>query len=256
MKYIFGPVHSWRLGRSLGIDPISTSDKICSMNCVYCQVGETSVYSHERKEYVATRDVIDEIKSLSLIDIDYLTFSSNGEPTLAKNLGDMIEELRTIRKERIAVITNSTLMYREDVQKDLCLADFVLAKLDACDQETLSTVNRAMESISFSRVVDGIRNFRQKFDGKLDLQIMFVDTNRKYAKEIAGIARDIAPDEIEINTPLRPSGVKPLTRESLDEIKKCFEGLPAKTVYEMARKTIDPIHMEDTIKRHGICRDL
>lgn len=251
LKYIYGPVYSWRLGRSLGIDPIDGKDKICNMDCVYCQLGKTVHFTNERKIYVPTEEIVREVRSLPPTGIDYLTFSGQGEPTLAKNLGDMMRALRGIRKEKIAVLTNSVLLYESQVQTDLSFADFVVAKLDACSQETVSSINKTMKGIKFQAIVEGIKMFRQGFQGRLALQVMFIDANKDYAKAIADIAREIHADEIEINTPLRPSPVQPLSQEELEVIKKSFEGLPAKIVYELEQKTIEPFNEHDTIKRHG-----
>lgn len=250
-KYIYGPVYSWRLGMSLGVDPVAGKDKICNMDCIYCQLGKTVHWSNERKVYVPTEEIVKEVNSLPKADIDYLTFSGRGEPTLAKNLGEMIIALKKIRKEKIAVLTNSVLLYEKQVREDLSCADFVAAKLDACDQETVARIDKTMKGIAFERIVEGIRMFRRGFQGKLALQIMFMDANKGFAGKIADIAREIAPDEIEINTPLRPSGVNPLSRDELETIKGFFKGLRAKTVYEMERKTVEPFNKRDTIKRHG-----
>lgn len=260
-KYIYGPVESWRMGKSLGIDPLSDSVKICNLNCIYCQLGKTPILTNERKEYVATEEIVNEIRkffeaaelrdSLITKDIDYLTFSGRGEPTLAKNLGEMIRAVRSMREENIAVITNSTLMHLPEVQKDLASSDLVVAKLDACDEVSFLEVDKAMKGISFEDTLDGIKDFRKVFQGKLAIQIMFIEENRKYASRIADVVRDIKADEIQINTPLRPSAARPLDREEIDEIKSCFRGMPAVTVYERNQKETVSFNKQDTIKRHG-----
>ena len=181
-KYIYGPVPSWRLGSSLGIDPISDKDKICTFDCIYCQLGKTYKFTAERKVYIPADKIIDEINSLPEIKIDYITFSGAGEPTLAANLGKMIESVRLLRKEKIAVITNSSLMNRPDVRNDLMLSDFVLAKLDSCSQKTLDLINRPMKQITFNSILDGIKQFKLSYKGKFALQIMFVEKNEKYAE--------------------------------------------------------------------------
>lgn len=255
--YIYGPVESWRMGKSLGIDPLSDKAKICNLNCVYCQLGKTHVLTNERKEYVATDIIIAEIDKFfnenpSIVEnIDYLTFSGRGEPTLASNLGDMIRSIRKIRKEQIAVITNSTLMHIKQVQRDLSEADLVLAKLDACDEFSFKEIDKAILGISFEKVLGGIKSFRDLYRGQLAIQIMFVEDNRKYAKEIAELIRNINADEVQINTPLRPSAAKPLDKKGIQEIKSYFYGIPAVTVYEHERKETIPMDEQDTILRHG-----
>jgi wyosine [tRNA(Phe)-imidazoG37] synthetase (radical SAM superfamily) len=252
-KYIYGPVHSWRLGTSLGIDPISDKAKICNLDCVYCQLGKTPHLINERKEYVPTQEIIHELASVPNLDIDYLTFSGRGEPTLAKNLGEIIEMARKVRKEKTAVITNSTLLGHRSVQEDLSSVDLVVAKLDACNEYTFSCVDRAIHSISFSDVMRGIQSFQSSFPGKLALQIMFIELNKQYASTIADLARAIQPDEIEINTPLRPSAARPLSEDELNEIKEHFRGLTAFTVYEKEKekKDVQAFDEQATIQRHG-----
>ncbi|MDD5655136.1 MAG: radical SAM protein, partial [Candidatus Omnitrophica bacterium] len=136
-KYIYGPVPSWRLGSSLGIDPVSKGRKICSFDCVYCQIGKAGLFIKERKRFIDTGEIIAELAGLPPLKIDYLTFSGAGEPTLAENLGEMIKAVKAIRPEPIAVITNGSLMTQADVRQELALADFVIAKLDAYSPESL-----------------------------------------------------------------------------------------------------------------------
>ena len=149
-RYIYGPVPSWRLGSSLGIDPLSRDGKVCSFDCIYCQIGETAFLTDERKTFVPAAKIINELDSLPALKIDYITFSGTGEPTLAENLGQMIKAIKQIRREKIAVLTNSSLMYREDVQRDLFLADFVVAKLDAPSQTIFELVNRPIKTIKIN----------------------------------------------------------------------------------------------------------
>ncbi|MCK5306798.1 MAG: radical SAM protein [Candidatus Omnitrophica bacterium] len=252
-KYIYGPVSSWRLGSSLGIDLLSQDRKICTFNCLYCQLGGFEEYTNQRKAYVPTKDVMAEIKSLPDVKIDYFTFSGRGEPTLAKNLGEAINELRKIRKEQIAVLTNSTLLQNEEVRKELALADYVALKLDACSQATLESINKPAPEIKFDELLESIKIFRNNFSGTTALQMMFVDENEGYAEKFVELAREIAPDEVQINTPLRACRVKPLSKEKLHRIKELFSSLPMeiKCVYEAERKEAAVISKEDTLKRRG-----
>jgi len=236
---------------SLGIDPVSDKTKVCNFDCVYCQLGDTAVLTNERKVYVPTQRIVDEVKQLPEVMIDHITFSGRGEPTLAANLGEMIQALRAFRKEKIAVITNASLMDKEEVRQDLALADQVLAKLDVCDQHSLAQINKAVHDVKFLGIVEGIEQFKKGFKGRLALQLMFIEENKNAATKIAALCRRISADEIQINTPLRPSSVKPLTKRELDDIKACFEGLPAVTVYEKEPKPYTPFNEAETKKRHG-----
>jgi len=250
-KHIYGPVSSWRLGASLGIDPISRKEKICTFDCLYCQLGGTRVLNDKRRIFVPTKDLIEEVAGLPPIKIDYITFSGRGEPTLAKNLGDMIESIRKIRKEKIAVITNSSLIERKDVQDDLRFADLVMLKLDASSEEIFRDINRPMKGITLDAVLNGIGGFKSGYKGRLALQIMFMKENKDDIGDLAGIAGAIDPDEVQINTPLRPCGVNPLSRKELNNIKEYFKGMNITCVYDAKGKEVTSISRADTLKRRG-----
>lgn len=250
-KYIYGPVPSWRLGSSLGIDPVSTGEKVCSFDCVYCQISKTALLTDKRQIFIRCEDIIKELDSLPPLKIDYITFSGAGEPTLAANLGEMIRTIKKIRQEKTAVISNASLLHREDVREDLLAADLVMAKLDAPTQDILTAVNRPIETIDIERVLSGIKEFKRIYKGKLALQIMFVEQNKNHAQAIARIARQICPDEVQINTPLRPCRAKPLSEAELEGIESYFDGLNHLSVYKAEKKKIKPISDEDTLKRRG-----
>lgn len=250
-KYIYGPVASWRLGSSLGIDPLSKGEKVCTFDCVYCQIGKTKILTDKRGTFVRIGDIIEELDSLPSLEIDYMTFSGTGEPTLAENLGQMIKAIKKIRNEKIAVLTNASLMHREDVQKDLFLTDFVVAKLDASSQEVFKQVSSPLDGIEIANIIQGIKNFKSCYMGKLALQIMFIEQNKKHAKQIAQIAKEIGPDEVQINTPLRPCRVKPLTKSEMDTIKRYFGSLNTVSVYNAEKKNVKPISSDDTLRRRG-----
>lgn len=250
-RYIYGPVPSWRLGSSLGIDPISKNEKVCTFDCIYCQIGKTRCLNDERKTFVPTEEVIKELDSLPSLKIDYITFSGTGEPTLAENLGEMIKAVRQIRQEKIAVLTNSSLMHRDNVVKDLFLADLVVAKLDAPSQDIFELVNQPAKNIRIDAVIRAIKDFRSCYKGKLALQIMFMKENKIYAKEIAQIAKEINPDEAQLNTPLRPCGVKPLTKDEIAALEGYFCPLNTVSIYKAEKKHVNPISSRDTLRRRG-----
>ncbi|MFC1576060.1 radical SAM protein [Candidatus Omnitrophota bacterium] len=232
-KYIYGPVSSWRLGRSLGVDAVSAGQKkICSFDCIYCQAGKTKDLTAKRRVFIPTGTIAEEIKSLPPVKIDYITFSGRGEPTLAKNLGELIRKVKKIRKKKIAVITNSSLLFRKDVRRDLAPADFVMAKFDASTEDVFRKVNKPAKSVRLTKTIKGIKEFKRRYKGKFALQIMFVKKNVKFAEEIAKLAKNIKPDLVQINTPLRPSGVRPVSRKEMKDIKKLFKGIKVVSVYD------------------------
>lgn len=255
-QYIYGPVPSWRLGSSLGIDLLSQAEKICNFDCLYCQLGQNKKYTLERKAYVPIKEVIDELGELPDTNIDYITFSGRGEPTLAANLGEGIKAVKLIRKEPVAVLTNGSLMGMDEVRKEIISADFVVAKLDAYSPESLREINRPAEGIEFGNVLEGIKTFKKSFKGKLALQMMFIDNNKNDVDKLIYLANYIKPDEVQVNTPLRPCGIKALTKEEILTIKNSFiascKGVNVVSAYdERANKNIVSLSDEDTLKRRG-----
>jgi wyosine [tRNA(Phe)-imidazoG37] synthetase (radical SAM superfamily) len=247
---VYGPVASWRLGRSLGIDLVNARRKVCSFDCVYCQLGKTGQFRVAPREFVSLEQLTSEIRLLRAIQADYVTFSGTGEPTLASNLGEAIILARSILGLPIAVLSNSSLMFRTDVRRQLAHADTVVAKLDVPNEEMLATVNRPAPGLHFDQIKDGIRLFRDEYRGRLALQIMFVEANKDYAREIADLSRQISPDEVQINTPLRPCAVRPLPPESIAEIRKEFTNLNyVVTVYEAPKPEVMPLNVTETLRR-------
>lgn len=251
MKAVYGPVSSWRLGRSLGIDLICKPKKVCSFDCIYCQLGKTKRKTLERKVYVKTEKVLKDLEEvLPKIKADVITFSGTGEPTLAKNLEEIIDFLRRKTSLPLAILTNSTLFFDEEVQRALNKLDIVVAKLDASDENSFKKINRPAKGISFEKYLNGIKFFRKNYTGKFALQMMFIKENKNFAKEMARIAKEIGPDEIQINTPLRPCAVKPLNKEEIKKIKKIFNGFKnVISVYEAKKPKVVPIDIEEVKKR-------
>lgn len=252
LNYVYGPVSSWRLGASLGIDLLSREEKICSFDCLYCQLGRTGVHTSERGVFVSTEALLEEIHALPPeLWIDFITFSGRGEPTLAANLGEAIEAIKRVRREPVAILTNASLVDREEVRAEVARADLVVAKLDACSGELLRTINRPAAGITYETILDGLVSLRREYAGRLALQIMFVEENRDSAPELA---RRIGTDEVQINTPLRPGGKRPLDRTEIAELIHCFRDLSVRCVYEEPRVDVTPISSGDTLKRRGKTR--
>ena len=250
MKIVYGPVDSWRLGRSLGVDLICKPNKICSFDCIYCQLEKTEKITSERSEFVDIKNVENElIKALKLRKPDVITLSGMGEPTLATNINETIELIRGLTNIPLAILTNSSLFYNEDVQNSLSKLDIIVAKLDAPNQEIFQKINQPAKGVTFEKTVEGIKSLRKKFKGKFALQIMFINENKEYTQEIVQCVKDINPDEIQINTPLRPCKVKPLSKQELDEIEKTFDGLNTITVYKSPKPKTDPLDKMELIKR-------
>jgi wyosine [tRNA(Phe)-imidazoG37] synthetase (radical SAM superfamily) len=250
---IYGPVPSWRLGRSLGIDLLSNREKACSFDCIYCQLGRTVHLEVERKEFISLDRLARELKAVVDINADYATFSGLGEPSLASNLGEAIGLVKSALGLPVAVLTNSSLMFREDVRHELSLADVVVAKVDAPNEELFRRINRPVAKQTLGEILKALKIFRGHYQGKLALQMMFVEANKDYAADIAEIAEQISPDEVQINTPLRPCSVNPLGPQQIVAIKAAFSGLrKIVTVYEAQRSDITPLSQEETSLRRPL----
>jgi len=254
MSIIYGPVPSWRLGRSLGIDLLPGDGKTCSFDCVYCQLGRTTRPLAERAEFVSLEALAQELKGVRRIGADYVTFSGMGEPTLAINLGEAIRLARRTLGLPIAVLTNSSLMPSADVRQDLGYADVVVAKLDAPNEELFRRINRPLVGYSLEEIVRAISSFRAGYQGKLALDMMFIRANKRLASEMAALARRLVPDEVQVNTPLRPCAVAPLIAEEIAAIRAEFGGLPVVTVYEAARPQVSPLDVDETLRRRPSAR--
>lgn len=252
MKCVYGPVASWRLGSSLGMDVICRPKKICSFDCIYCQLEKTEKITDKRQEFIKTETVVKQVKeSLKQTRPDVLTFSGTGEPTLANNIKKIHEELEKITNLPFAILSNSTLFYDKQVQEDLRNLDIIVAKLDASNQDAFEKINKPAPEINFEETLDGIKQMRKNFKGKFCLQIMFINENKELAEELANLAREIKPDEVQINTPLRPCSVKPLQVEELDKIEEKFTGLNKISVYHSNKPMTDPMDKVEILKRRG-----
>lgn len=247
---IYGPVPSWRLGRSLGIDLLSTKGKTCSFDCVYCQLGMTVYPEVEREEFVSLDRLARELKTVEGVAADYATFSGMGEPSLASNLGEAIRLVKSVLKLPVAVLTNSSLIPREDVRRELSLADVVVAKIDAPAEELFSKINRPIGSQTLAVILKALQLFREEYHGKLALQMMFIEANRGYAVDMAKIAEHLSPDEVQINTPLRPCGVSPLSPAELVAIGQEFSNFQnVFTVYGALKPEVIPFDLAETLRR-------
>jgi len=250
MKIVYGPVSSWRLGRSLGIDLICSPKKICSFDCIYCQLENTNRITCKREKFVPIEQIKKEVKNaLKKTKQDVITLSGMGEPTLAKNIDEIIPFLRQESNSPLAILTNSSLFYDSNVKKSLNKLDIIVAKLDASNEELFNKISKPAEGITFEKTIKGIKNLRKNYHGKFALQIMFMDENKDFANDLAEITREIKPDEVQINTPLRPCNIKPLSVEELDKIEKKFSGLNTISVYHSTKPKTDPLSKVELLKR-------
>jgi wyosine [tRNA(Phe)-imidazoG37] synthetase (radical SAM superfamily) len=202
---VYGPVTSWRVGASLGIDLLFQTS-ICSFNCIYCQLGDIQQKTAERAVYVPTDKVEWDLKNSAWEQADMVTFSGNGEPTLALNLAEVIALVKEYTRKPVMVLTNGTLLHLPAVRQDLLAADIVAVKLDAATPEGLVQMNRPVNGVTLPNIVAGAKALKQQMrpGHKMVLQCMFMATNQHAVEGIASLANEIQPDELQLNTPRRP----------------------------------------------------
>jgi len=252
MNIVYGPVPSWRLGKSLGVDLICSKERICSFDCIYCQLGKPFIKSTNRKNFISIKKMKAELhKALEKTSPDVITFSGTGEPTLADNFDIAIETIRDISQKPLAILTNSSLINKEDVRDTLSKLNIVVAKLDAHTENIFQKINRPANKISLIETIDGIKKFKKLFKGKLAIQIMFIKHNFEYANGIAQLIKNIQPDEIQINTPLRPCPIKPLKDKQIAQIEEIFKanGLRTISIYSSKKPKIAPLNKMELFKR-------
>ena len=251
MKTVYGPVPSWRFGRSLGIDPICSMEKTCTFDCVYCQLGKTKNKTAERRDHIDHGRFCEELEKADKSRVDVITFSGTGEPTLNQRLGEMIEFAKLFGFP-VVILTNSSLLHLREVRKAVSKADIVAAKLDASDERLFQKINKPLDGIDFQSVIEGLKNLRAEFRGKLALQMMFIKANKKAADQMADLAREIKVDEVQIDTPLRHSPIHPLSPEEINKIEKSFSGIPFISVYKKMKPHVVPFDIHETdIRRPG-----
>jgi len=254
MRSVYGPIDSWRLKRSLGVDLISEKGRVCSFDCIYCQISRCQELTSKRRKFVEVEELREElIEALGMVgdNFDYLTLSGMGEPTLATNLKEAVEMLEEVSDKPKAILTNSSLLHLEEVQRPLKRLDYMIASLDAVDEESLEKINNPADGISFDKIIEGLRAFGENFSGTFAIEIMFVEENKQFVEKMADFVVDyLEADEVQLNTPLRPSVVEPLKEEELKEMESCFEGVKTKMVYE-AKRTETPDLDEDEVIRRG-----
>ncbi|MBN2517940.1 MAG: radical SAM protein [Candidatus Altiarchaeota archaeon] len=230
-KHLFGPVPSRRLGVSLGIDLVPY--KTCTLNCVYCECGRTTNLTLERKEYVPTAEILAELGDYLKPgpDLDYITFSGSGEPTLHTGVKHIIRFLKMeYPKYKVAVLTNGTLLYDKGVREELMRADLVMPSLDAVSKEAFTRVNRPHRDIPLGDMMGGLIEFRDEFKGQIWLEIFIVpglndgESELRLLKKTVGRIR---PDKVQINTLDRPgteSWVMPAGKAELERIASLLGG--------------------------------
>jgi len=203
--YIFGPVPSRRLGRSLGIDLVPA--KTCSFDCIYCQAGRTTRKTIERKEWVPLNDVLAELNEKIATQPDYITLSGSGEPTLFSRIPELIRSIKDLTDIPVAVITNGSLLWQANLRKELRAADLILPSLDAASENIFQNINRPCPEISFSKVLEGLIQLRREYQRAYWLEVFLIQGVNTTDEELGNFTdciKQIRPDRIQLNTVTRP----------------------------------------------------
>lgn len=224
-NYLFGPVPSRRLGMSLGVDLVPK--KVCSLDCVYCEVGKTTLLTTERKEYILYKKVVEELSRYfeNNEDPDYITFSGFGEPTLNLRIGDILQFIKSEKPEvPVAVLTNGTLFSEPEVRSALKNADLILPSLDAATEKGFQKINRPAGNLKINEYIDGLVSFRKEFKGRIWLEVLILPGYNNNEEELHALKEailKIKPDSVQLNTLDRPgteTDLRSATREELRSI--------------------------------------
>jgi wyosine [tRNA(Phe)-imidazoG37] synthetase (radical SAM superfamily) len=222
-RYVFGPVPSRRLGRSLGVDLVPF--KTCTYDCVYCQLGHTTFKTAQRRAWVPVHKVLAEVRAALGSEPEWITLAGSGEPTLHCGLGAVVKGIKQLTSTPVAVLTNGSLFWQPQVRDDLAAADLVMPSLDAPDAALFRRVNRPHHAIGFGRMVDGLGRFRRKFRGLYWLEVFLLDG------VTSSDADGIAPDLVQLNTVGRPPA------------ERTAAGVPAQTLERLAGLFSRPVEV-------------
>ncbi|MFA5865869.1 MAG: radical SAM protein [Phycisphaerae bacterium] len=227
-KFIFGPVPSRRLGRSLGVDLIPF--KTCTFDCVYCQLGRTTHLALERREFVPMDEVVKQIKE-TLVQCprpDYITLAGSGEPTLYSRLGELIDHIHLLTDVPIDIITNGSTLWNDEVFQAVIRTDLVIPSLDAGDEETYNKINRPTSEINFQKLLDGLNRLCRTCPEKVWLEVFLIggiNDDIGQVKKIADLVRPFNCAKIQLNTAVRPPAekfVQLVSAQRLEELADLF----------------------------------
>ncbi len=230
-KYIYGPVPSRRMGKSLGISPIP--EKTCNYSCVYCQLGRTNHLTNTREEFFPLSEILEELNDYSTKgqEFDVISIVGEGEPTLYSRLGELIQGIKDMLDKPVAVITNGALLYDKNLREELMSADMVLPSVDAYNESIYKKIDRPYGKLHFNEVSAGLIEFSKEYKGQLYLEIMLVDGINSSDEDIQGFKeylKEINYDKLYINTPVRPpaeSNVKAVGHERISHAVKELNGI-------------------------------
>ncbi|CAK7016069.1 MULTISPECIES: radical SAM protein [Fusobacterium] len=253
-KHVFGPVPSRRLGISLGVDLVKP--KSCNMNCVFCECGATPKLADKRESFKDIKEVESEIKSvLKDVKPDYITFSGSGEPTLSKDLGEIINWIKDNTDANVCLITNSLLLNDDEVINEVLRADLIIPTLNSVDDEIFHKINRPSKDIHISMVMSGLQKLSAVYNGKIYLETFIIEglnDGEEHIKKMAEFLKTIKFTKIQLNSLARKGAerwVKPASIKVLNSVKKIFieNGINNVEIVKELSERKEKIEMEEDL---------
>lgn len=244
MSFLFGPVPSRRLGRSLGVDLVPP--KTCCYDCIYCEVGPTTHLTVSRRAFMSPRAILEELETYlrkNPVAPEVITLAGSGEPTLNAGLGEIIAGIKAITNLPVALLTNGALFHLPEVRREAARADLVLPSLDTAIEATFRRINRPHPRLSLAQIISGLKEFRREFAGRLWLEVMLLRGINDTEAELAALRREIAgirPDKVQLNTAVRPvveGWAKPLSPEEMAQAAAFLGGEVEVEIIAAARST-------------------
>ncbi len=252
-RYIFGPVLSRRFGVSLGID-LSPDFKSCNFDCIYCEL-EASKPTSFIKNPPKVEDILKELKKAldEFKEADVITITSNGEPTLYKDLQKLIEEINKVKKDKkLLILSNSSMIVSPKIREILKDVDIAKLSLDCVSERCFKKIDRPLKDISIKEIIEGLKKFREEFDKDLVIEILVVagiNDKIEEMKKLNEVLKEIKPDRVDIGTIDRPPAYKvlPVSMEKLKSLAEVFENLPISISYKKDYEVSQKDFTEDEI---------
>lgn len=236
-KFIYGPIPSRRLGKSLGVSPIPK--KACNYACIYCQLGQTQHMTNRRQMFFEVEEILKEVEAVLQTDIDFdvITVVGEGEPTLYLGLEDLLKGIKAMTDKPLAVITNSGLMYLPEVRQALMSADIVLPSIDGYKAENFKKINRPYGKINFSEMAEGLNIFSKAYPGQLWAEIMLmkgINDSEDDFEAYKQVLEQLRYDRLYLNTPIRPPAEQSVEVISDEAMEKAVDKLGGIAINLMA----------------------
>jgi wyosine [tRNA(Phe)-imidazoG37] synthetase (radical SAM superfamily) len=259
-KHLFGPVHSRRLGFSLGVDLVPF--KYCPLNCVYCEVQRTDHLTLRRREFFPPEEILSELDDFLATKphLDYITFSGAGEPTLYSRIGEIISHIKgRYPQYKLALLTNGVLLGNATLRREIIPCDLILPSLDACSQSVYERINRPHGALRVENLVEGLVSLRHEYQGAIWLEVFIIAGINDGEDELECLSKAIErikPDIVQLNSLDRPGAeawVKPAGIRALQRVRSFMTArldMPVEIIAKVHAEQVElpvPEEMEQAI---------